>query len=376
MAPTKMEVKAIKSKCDSVKNAVNHAEEVPQRVKHMLCATLSLTVGTPKADRHPFNDRFVSMIEQVLEGEQGRLTAALASQEAAFAEISPAKAQREAALEQAKAVAVEKSAELDAAKHALTEISATVKAASAELATLKKDQKSGDEEAEGVAVKKSLLEETGGALTALVAGTSEDEGKARKAVLDVGKSFRFDTSLMSTAAQVLHKAVAERGGFDATCLQQLQDAFASAIAKFDEDLAAHAPGTAARAAAVAQADASKQAAETSQTDLKQKSADAKEAKAVADAASKAAAHSLSDFMPDLKAAGDALDDAKNALQSFVDGPRANFSELKEFKEGDFKPIPKPKKVAVEETAEAEGMPVDHEGAQADAESPSKRARTE
>merc|ERR1719238_762577 len=36
----------------------------------MLCNSLFFTVGTPKADRHPFNERFVAMIEQVMKAAQ------------------------------------------------------------------------------------------------------------------------------------------------------------------------------------------------------------------------------------------------------------------------------------------------------------------
>ncbi len=54
---------------------------------------------------------------------------------------------------------------------------------------------------------------------------------------------------------MLAKELADRGSFDATCLEQLQAAFASGIAGLDEQLAAGAPGKAERAAAVQQTEA-------------------------------------------------------------------------------------------------------------------------
>ena len=79
---------------------------------------------------------------------------------------------------------------------------------------------------------------------------------------------------------------------------------------------------------------------------------------------KLAAKSLHDFMLDLKVAGDSLDAAKEALQSFVDGPQVAFHDLRDFKTGDFDPkVPEP----VVETQEA---------TQETVESPSKKARTE
>jgi len=347
-------MKAINTRCTSVSKAVQQAEQCPARVKEMLKRTIALTVGTPKADRHPFNDRFVAMIESVLGEEQSRLQKDVASNDAAFAELSPAKATREAALEQAKGVAVAANEALQSAKQAAAASYEAVIATTAELKKVTKEQKSGDEVLEGITVKRTMLEETlNQSLVPLVDGTAEDDAK-KKSVLDVGKSFAFDSSLLSTAAQVLQTPAADRGGFDATCLQQLKDGFTNAIAKHDEELAAGALGKAERAAAVQAARAAKEAAEATQADLQEKATAAKQAKADAESAKKAAAHSLAAFMPDLKVAGDALDNAKTALQAFIDGPQVAFAELKEFKDEDFIPVKKPKVAAEPPTDAPEG----------------------
>jgi len=370
MAPRQQSgANVVKSKCATVKSAIEHAE-CADTVKAMLARTISLTVGAPKAERHPFNERFVVMIQEVLAGEQARLQNDSQAKEATFNELSPAKATREAALEQAQAVSAERTAALETAKQAVTEIAATLKEAGEAEKAQKKAQKAGDAESVSITNEKTALENTvKDSLAPLVEGTGDDEAaknKQVKAVLDTGKKFGFDESLLSTAEQVLHKAAAERGAFDATCLDQLKDAFTATIAKYDEQLAAGAPAKAERAAAVEQAEATHQATQTSQADLKEKAAAAKEAKGAADAETKLAAKSLHDFMPDLKVAGDSLDAAKEALQSFIDGPQVAFHELKDFKEGDFDPkVPEP---VVEPVVEAPQETLE--------ESPSKRARTE
>lgn len=352
MAPTKRRVSkaavsakdAVKSRCALVKKGVEQAQEVEERVKQMLSSTLALTTGTPKIDRHPFNERFVAMVEQVLAAEHTRLTKEVASKEAAFSELSPEKPTREAAVEAAKGVAEEQKAALDAAKQAVSDVAATVKEATAALAAAQKAQHSGDEELEAVSAEKTKLEAVfAESFTPLKEGLVDADGTAEKAtaVMRAGKHFGFDSSLMSTAVQVLQKPAAERGTFDATCFDAVRESFTGAIAKFDAQLVEGAPAKAERASAVESAEAAKAAAEASQVDLKEKAAAAKDAKAAADAAAKASAKFLGDFMPDLKAAGDALDDAKAALQSFVDGPHTAFNELKEFKEGDFDPKPEP-----------------------------------
>lgn len=328
----------IKSRCKLIKEAIEEAEEASAPVKDILCSTINVTIGAFKANRHPFNERFVTMIGEVLKAEQERLTKDVATKEAQFGELTPAKAIREEAHEQAKTDAAAKAEALDKAKQAVTEIGATLKEASAALKDAEKVQKSGDAELVAISVKKTMLEETQkDSLGPVLDGSAgDDKTKKVKGVLDVGKSFHFDQSLLSTAEPVLQKEVADRGSFDATCLEQLQAAFASAIAAIDEQLAVGAPGKAERAAAVQAAEAAKQAAEASQTDLKEKAQAAKEAKAAADAAVKAAHQSLDDFMPDLKEAGDSLDEAKEDIKDFIEGPMQSYNELKEVKEGDFK----------------------------------------
>jgi hypothetical protein len=306
----------------------------------MLSNTLLLTVGTNKADRHPFNERFVAMIEQVLDAEQAQIQGDIASKEAAFAELSPAKATREQALEAAKADVAAKNEALDGANKEVAAVGAAFKDANAELKKAKKAQKSGDEEIVGLTLKKQqLVDVQSGNLEPIVGGTvADDEKDASVAmVLKTGGNFGFDASLLDTAASVLAKPAADRGTFDATCLDQLQGAFKSAIDGLDEELSKLAPGKAERQAAVDQAEKVRAEAEASQTDLKAKAAAAKEAKQAADAARKAAAKSLDDFMPDLKTTGDAMDGAKKSLTSFLEGPKAAFTELKDLEEGMFKP---------------------------------------
>jgi len=329
----------VASRVASVKKAISKSSECPDRVKQMLSNTLPFTVGTPVADRHPFNERFVAMISQVMETEHSGLTQSIASKEAAFAELSPQKATREATLEEKKGVTAEKSGALSQAKEAVAGIAVTVKDAAAKLSEAKKAQQAGDAEMEGIIAKRGkLLDTRDNSLAPLIDGSSADEDAKSvqlKDVLSVGKLFDLDASLMSTAAEVLKRSASERGGFDATCIEQLKAAVASATSKLDEEIASFQPASAERAAVVKAAEDAKTAAEAEQEDLKAKLQAAKEAKAAADADQKAAAKSLHDFMPELKASGDSLDAAKRSLKEFIEGAQTALTELKDFKEGDF-----------------------------------------
>jgi len=360
----------IKSRCKLIKEAIEEAENCTDNVKEMLCSTINVTMGSFKAARHPFNGRFVAMIGEVIASEHTRLTNDVAQKEVAFAELTPAKATREATLEQCKADSAAKAEAVEGAKQAIAGITTTLKDATSALKEAQKAEKTGNADLEATATRKIMLEETQkDSLVPLLDGTAaEGKSKKAKAVLNVGKSFHFDASLLATAEPVLLKEVSDRGSFDATCLEQLQTAFASGIAALDATLAAGAPAKAERASLVQTAEAAKQAAEESQKDLKEKAAAAKEAKAAADAAEEAAAQTLEDFMPDLKEAGDGLDEAKEVLTAFIGGALQSFNELKDVKEDDFKEEEAPEPVAEAAVAEAALAEA--------AESPSKRARVE
>merc|ERR1719498_757028 len=101
----KKAVDPIKARCVLIKEAIKECESCSQNVKDMLASTLTVTVGALEANRHPFCNRFVSIIGEVLEAEHKRLEADVASKEVTFAELTPAKATREAKLEEAKAEA-------------------------------------------------------------------------------------------------------------------------------------------------------------------------------------------------------------------------------------------------------------------------------
>merc|ERR1719401_448445 len=158
-----------------------------------------------------------------------------------------------------------------------------------------------------------------------------------KAVMSAAKEFKFDSTLMEASVKVLEKTKEERGAsFDEVCLDQLKDAFKTSIAALDAQLAEGAPAKAVRATAVEEATTAKVAAEKEQEDLIAAFSTTKGEKDAAVEAVKAASKHLNDFMPDIQKAGDAIDDVKASLKTFVDGPLAAFTQLKDLAEDTFK----------------------------------------
>lgn len=352
----------VRSRVKTVGEAIEEIENLPERVQDILSSTLNVTVGQQKATRHPFNNRLVQMIGEILNDQQKVLEKGVAEKQAAFDALTPTKGARETALENAKEAEVKARGDLDAAKQAVSENRSKVQEAAAEVETKKKEQVAGDEELNVIVQKKESLEEArNNNLLPLLEGTVSNEEKKEKidAVATAGRTFSFDASLMQAVVQVLEKSKDERTGFDATCTEQVQAAFASTLHGFDEQLSAGAPAKAERQAAVEQAESAKATADATQTELVNMMGAAKEAKDAAIENAKSAKQSLDKFMPDLKAAGDELDEAKSDLDEFMSGAQAAFNDLKDWKEGDFAPPP----VATEPAGSPAG-------------SPAKKARTE
>lgn len=355
-AASRKSVDPVKSRRKMVQAAVEDAEGFSDSVREMLSNSMDVTISAFKANRHSLNQRFVEMIGEVLKAEHKRMQKDVQTKDAAFQELTPAKGTREAACEAAKADAEAKATALSNAKQAVTEIGAKLKELEKALKEAQKEQKAGDASLEEVSAKKSKLEDTKkDELAPLLDGSAGDaRTKKAKAVLDVGKHYHFDASLLQTAEPVLLKEIGDRGSFDATCLEQLQAAFDAAINDLNSKLEEGAPGKAARAEAVQAAQAAKESAEAEKTSLQEAAQAAKEADSAAKSAKKQAEQSLEDFMPDLKIAGDALDDAKENLKEFEEGAMVAYAELKEYKEGDFKEPEEEEAAPAEEPAAPAG----------------------
>lgn len=334
----------IKSRTKLVADALEDIEDLPERVYDILCEpkVLQATIGQEKATRHPFNDRLVAIIGEVLDGHNKALQSNVSAKQAAYDELGPTKGTREAAVETAREQETEKKEAFENAKQAVSENLTKVKAAAAAVETQRSAAATADEATTKIAEKKESLEQAqSNSLRPLLDGTVPAEERKEKidAVVSAGKTFSFDASLMQATVQVLEKPLDQRTGFDATCTEQIQSAFASALQQFAAQIAADAPAKAQRAAEVEEAENAKQLAEATQAELVQQMTAAKDAKDAAIEAVKTSKQGLVDFMPDMKAAGDELDEAKEELADFTGGALAAFNELKEWKDGDFAPPP-------------------------------------
>jgi len=327
------------SKCKEIAEAIEDTE-APQIVIDMLSGSVKDTVGQFKASRHPLNERFVGMIDEVFATHKDGLEKAVAAKEATLAELTPAKASRESGVEIATAVLTEKKEASEKAKEDFSNAKKELKEASSAVTTKTKEQLAGDKEYNTILEEKTAVEDTEkNAFLPLCDGTADSGNKAEiiKAVLDASKTFGFDSSLMEASVKVLEKPKESRSaGFDETCMEQLKQSFTTAVCGLEVKLGEAEPAKKERAAAVEAANAAHEAAEKKVEDLRVAEETAKEATASATEALKAAKKSLDDFLPELKEASEELDEAKGYLQEFVEGALATFTLMKDLNEETFK----------------------------------------
>lgn len=318
-------------KCAEVAAAIAKAKTLPESCRSMLATSVKPCLAEYAADRHTFQVQTVEMAAKALAGIKANLGQEVTQAQTKVDSADAEKASRIGAADSAAAThdKLEKAAQ--SAKEAYD---AGVAAEAATKTALKDAEKAiGTQHAELLATeeKKARLEAAIKDVYEPFKATKAAGQDGRKAVNGLEKVVKengTEESLAEFLAEALKKEVDARGTFDATVIKEIDaravqwsaglEAAIKACQQGEIDVAnAKTAAEAAHAAAVEKLPASKAALDAAQV------AEKEQRKVVAVA--KAAVQS---FEKDMVAAAASLEDAKNALASFVDGPAKSFEELK------------------------------------------------
>lgn len=315
-----------------IEEALRAADRCPQDARNMLASALRSALGIPKADRHPYQEKIVEFIGEVLSEQdksiQEAITAAQGKVDGADAEKAAradVQAQAEAVLEERKATANEKQAAFDAASKAFSEAGSAMKAAEAA-------QRSGNHELDVAASKKEALEKVRqeAYVPLKEASITGAEAKKKLTVLShAGKKYGFEPSLLTALVGALTKAPADRGEFDTVVLAQIDEEFATRISAIDKQQEEGQGGRAERAATVEAAKAVYEGGKAAQEDSALALEAAKDAQDKSEAAVASAREAVAAFIPECKRNISELEDAKASLRAFLEGPLAAFAALRE-----------------------------------------------
>lgn len=315
-----------------VASALKEAVDYPQQVISMLSENLQHCLSETKEERHEFQVKVGSMLDEVLGSVKASYEKKLTEAQGKLSEADNIKASREAAEADAKRATEAAKEAAETAKKDLDAASANLRSKNAELKAAKSEQEAGDTELVQAEDKKNKIESI---VTEVFNPCKEgtlDASKVKSGIGEVcklGKEFSFDAALMHSLPSALGKAPSVRGSFDDLVVKQVEAELIDRKEKLGAVLKEGEAGRAERAkkvtdaeGAVAEATSTKKAKEESLT-----SAQTAEKEALV--AEKAAEKAKKGFGAEMKQVQASLEEAASGLESFTAGPLATFKELLE-----------------------------------------------
>jgi len=342
----------VRAKCDTIASALLEADGLPEPVREMLAHSLPSCLSLYKADRHNFQHDFVAMVGEALSDIGTKFNQSIAEAEAEVASAGDRKKaldaeaeKKEAEKEQAKAVVISKKEAFDAS-------TAAKKAAAATLKEAEKEEKSGNKELDEAAGKKEELDNFRSTLyKEMTENTATKAGN--QALAKLGKSFTYEVELIKAVTSAFAKVPDSRGQFDKMVVTQFEEQMDKTLAGLSTTLAQGEPAKQERAAKVASAQSSLEAATVADEACSQALSDARHAETEAQQALDASKKEVAAFFPGLEKTGARLDALKTELTEFSENAMANFKEL----EAHAPPPPEEEQpVVAESEAPVEGEP--------------------
>lgn len=317
-----------KARLSSVKAALKGTDTLPDSVIDMLAGMVEHCLSTGKDERHEYQKSVIDMVNEALLGIQAALSQAVKDADAIVTGADALKLQRDAALETARAAVVAMEADLADKKAKLASDKEAMVAAVASLKEAETAQTQGDLELTEASGKKEKMEEA----IATALNPLKEAGGDKKLLKDLEKltkTFDLDASLMEALQRSLKKTAASRSHFDGVAVHEFEVACQKIIADLSTVMKNGEPGKKEREAKVQGAKATQEAAcakhEASTTAVSEADAALKQSKIDVKHAEKG----VSNFLSEMKDAGNDLDKKKSALSDFQEGPLANFAYLKD-----------------------------------------------
>jgi len=298
----------------------------------MLAKLQMHTLLVPKADRHEYQASVVDMTAKAMVAIELFMEQAVQQAQAAVDGSDADKAARDAKVVAKKSELEALEAAVKQQEAALTQSSTALEEANKAAADAKAAQKAGDkafEEAQGRVER--ITDALDNAFVPLKERTGDLDAKpVLKSIIAVGKAHDFDASLMTAVPVALMKVPSARSEFDNMAVTQMETALREKLSEFQKLIDEGAEGTTQRAVAVDEAVAKASVASEKKLASVAALKEAKGAKVVGGKAVSAAQESVSSFLSDMKAAGDAFDERKAALAEFRAGAKLHFGELRDF----------------------------------------------
>jgi chromosome segregation ATPase len=353
-ASKKAAIDPVAEKCGLVAEALLKANALPYSCRTFLAKGVQTYLAVNADDRHPFQAKVVEMVGTALHDMEVDLEKQLAQAETTVSSADEEKANRTNAVSSAEAKLSELEEKLKAAQETHDADKAAEAAAKSALEAASKAHAANEAESASLVDKKTRLDaamkEKFEPLQA--SGKSGQEGrKTLNALVKVLKDLNFEGGLVESLSETLSKEPSARGTYDEIVLKHVSEHAAKLITDFEAS-AKKAEQTQAETAQAKESATTSHAAaweklSAPETGSKALLVAATQAKSDGKAAVASALAAVKTYEADMKEAARKLEDTKQAVAEFKEGPAKAFAELKELA-----PAPEP----VEEPAPVEAEP--------------------
>lgn len=237
-----------------INEGVRMADGLPEGCRSMLSAAAPGCMLTPAGERHGLQEMVVTMLGEVLDSTRLRLQRAVDAGGERVAGAEAARGSGEAGLGRAAASLEARAGEVAAREEALRQTSEAVIDAESNVAQAQEAQSKGDADLAGAEAQKGALEDILARHICVLKEQGEEEaGGAEEhigAIMPTARQLGVDDAFAGAISKALVKKPAERSGFDAGMIGELEANFRNRAAELASVMAAGATGSAERAAAV------------------------------------------------------------------------------------------------------------------------------
>jgi len=321
-----------KTSYDAVVEALQHPLiDVSDSARDMLIASVLKGICVPVNQRHEFQNSYVEMLAQTLQGVLSQLKMKVETGTEEVSRIEAAKTELQAQVS-ASDEALQKALETESkGKEDFAEATGAARAAQTKLSELEKLRSEGDAAHDAAKKEKAQIE---AALTeefrVLRDGTDGDEAKAHyKKLEQVAKSSGMENSLLRVLPNSILKPPSKRGSFEAMVVVKLEEGLTKRCTALAEQIQQGEPAAAERQAAVEGAMKELEAAKVHEEKTAEMYRETQTALKACQDAKKEADQKVEEAEPTLQSAKKVLQEASVELENYQNYNWTCFEDLKD-----------------------------------------------
>jgi len=306
----------------SIADVIMEAEDLPNRCRMMLVDVLPFSLAIPTEERHEIQAAASDMVAQTLNAKKSAMESAVAAEDAKLSNMKASQVELASSVSEAEAALAAQKEVVQTAKRVLAEATTAANASQSTLTDLRVEQKSSD-------AKLQLAQDDKGALESAFEQSFKPmkdaaAGPHFKELEPFLKKIEMEESLLIALPSSCAKSKEHRGTFDNVVLEELEKAILLKISVLGDTVAAEAPASVERQAAVQAAEQEYDAKKETQAQAVTELEAAQKEQSNREAALSTVKQAVEELQPQIDLVTGLMEKAKTALEAFETGPLAGF----------------------------------------------------